>query len=123
MAAPVPSPTLPFIVTCSADKADAATRRLIRSHVMRGKNLKRPGPRKRQLQMLGKEQCDKSQSACHNHVDGTPFGAEELHLELICRYDAPVPRRVGSDFSFVEFADDIELEMVVNVMRCACTCP
>lgn len=104
---------MPFIVSRSADKADAATRKLIRSHVMRGKKQNRLRPSKRQLQLLEKEQ-----SRPARHVRVVPVGTEELQLELICHYAAPIPRRVGSDFSFVEFADDIEPEMVVNVMKC-----
>ncbi|OIW23333.1 hypothetical protein CONLIGDRAFT_625094 [Coniochaeta ligniaria NRRL 30616] len=106
--------SMPFIVSRSADKADAATRKLIRSHVMRGKKQNRLRPSKRQLQLLQKEQ---EQCNPAKRVGAVPVGAEELQLELICRYAAPIPRRVGSDFSFVEFADDIEPEMVVNVIK------
>ncbi|ETS86475.1 hypothetical protein PFICI_00303 [Pestalotiopsis fici W106-1] len=35
------SPNMPFIVSCSTEKVDQATRKLIRSHVMRGKKTKK----------------------------------------------------------------------------------
>jgi hypothetical protein len=112
------STSMPFIVSRSADKADAATRKLIRSHVMRGKKQNRLRPSKRQLQLLEKEQSRTKSARPARHVRVVPVGTEELQLELICHYAAPIPRRVGSDFSFVEFADDIEPEMVLNVMKC-----
>jgi hypothetical protein len=111
---------MPFIVSSSADKADPATRRLIRSHVMRGKKQNRVRPSKRQLEAEKRREMRKSAAASHVvRAAGVPLSAdEELRVELVSRYAAPVPRRVGSDFSFVEFADEVETEMVLNVMRC-----
>lgn len=109
---------MPFIVSCSTDKPDSATRKLIRSHVMRGKKQNRLRPSKRQLQLLEKEKCKAKSAYPASHVEVIPVGTEELQLELMCHYAAPTPHRVGSDFSFVEFAADVEPEMVFNVMKC-----
>lgn len=96
---------MPFIVSSNVEKVDPATRKLIRSHVMRGKKQKRGRPK-----MDG-------QTTSRVAVPGrTRVGRVKLE-EVIEMYTSPVPGRIGSDFSFVELPDGIEPLMVLSVAR------
>uniref|UniRef100_A0A8H7K9A6 Uncharacterized protein n=1 Tax=Bionectria ochroleuca TaxID=29856 RepID=A0A8H7K9A6_BIOOC len=98
---------MPFIVSRDLEKADAATRKLIRSHVMQGKK-KRARPRKSmQVQAVVIQPIPKAESEA------------TLAEEMRHRYTTSMPRRVGSDLSFIDFADDIELSMLLNMMKIA----
>ncbi|CAG9985616.1 unnamed protein product [Clonostachys byssicola] len=91
---------MPFIVSRDLEKADATTRKLIRSHVMQGKK-KRVRPRKSiQVQAVVIQPIPKAESEA------------TLAEEMRHRYTISLPRRVGSDLSFIDFADDIELSML-----------
>lgn len=97
---------MPFIISSNVEKVDPATRQLIRSHVMQGKKKKRSGPNKAQRMARWAIMDDRS--------DATPFELEEA----IKAYAQIVPDRVGSDTSFIEFADEIEPSMRLNMMKC-----
>ncbi|KAF1965836.1 hypothetical protein BU23DRAFT_518851 [Bimuria novae-zelandiae CBS 107.79] len=87
---------LPFIVSVNQVKVDPATRRLIRSHVMRGKNrAKKPGRR---------------QGSRDNNVPKTYSSTthEVLRAETI-------PRWLSSKFSGIRFADEVEPALVEDV--------
>lgn len=92
-----------FIVSSNVEKADPATRKLIRSHVMRGKKKKRGHP--------DKDQQAPSWGAVTSHTQGARLKLEEV----IEGYTPLLPGRVGSDLSFVEFTDTIEPSMLLNI--------
>lgn len=97
---------MPFIVSRDLEKADATTRKLIRSHVMQGKKKMRVRPRKSmQVQAVVIQPIPKAESEA------------TLAEEMRHRYTTSMPRRVGSDLSFIDFADDIELSMLLNMMK------
>ncbi|KAK7213782.1 hypothetical protein V2G26_020960 [Clonostachys chloroleuca] len=99
---------MPFIVSRDLEKADATTRKLIRSHVMQGKKKMRVRPRKSmQVQAVVIQPIPKAESEA------------TLAEEMRHRYTTSMPRRVGSDLSFIDFADDIELSMLLNMMKIA----
>lgn len=83
--------SLPFVVTTSVEKPDLEVRKLIRSHVMLGKNLgkimrRRPGKQKQ-------------------HVDaGQRLGN--------------IPPKVGSDLSTIRLADAVEPYKIDVILRC-----
>jgi hypothetical protein len=89
-----------FIVSSDVKKADPATRRLIRSHAMQGIKKKR-----RQFVMV--------QGTSSALPPVTPLVLEEM-IETC----APMlPGCIGSDLSFVEFADDIEPSMLLKIVK------
>ena len=100
-----PSARMPFITSSNVEKADPATRKLIRSHVMRGK--KKKGVR-----------FDKGQRTTSlRRMAGRTQAARVKLEEVIEMYAPQVPGRVGSDLSFVEFADEIEPSIRLNMIK------
>lgn len=99
-----------FIVSSNIEKADASTRKQIRSHVMQGKRLKKD--RSRDVSQL------KSRQEIAKPVHQAPVKREEF-LE-ICM--AVVPSRVGSDFSFLELADVVEPSVVSDIVKGSLPC-
>lgn len=95
---------MPFIVASNADKADPVTRKLIRSHARRGKKKQgrldrdghgaSPGPVARRNQK--------------------PRARLE---EIAGMYTPVVPGRIGSDFSFVESADEMGPAILLNLTK------
>jgi hypothetical protein len=94
-----------FIVTTPGDTSSSPTRRLIRSHVMLGKNKGRPRPIKRRNPFP-----QRISMAWESTAGGIPD-----HL-------VSVPRRVGSDWSFTRLADEIEPAALADILRCKCMC-
>ncbi|GKZ31043.1 hypothetical protein AbraIFM66950_011009 [Aspergillus brasiliensis] len=95
---------MPFIVSTGTKKVDPRTRKLIRSHVMIGKN--RGKSRYRQAEADPSTPADAS-------PDETSAPADEASLALspaaqvpATRWPAHLPRRVGNDMSFIRLADD-----------------
>lgn len=78
-----------FIVSTDRSEADADTRKLIRRHVMLGKNL-------------GKSRRPKRK----NPID--------LNKGPLSR----IPDKVGSDLSFTCFADEIQPSLIKGVLDC-----
>lgn len=102
------STSMPFIISSNADKADPATRKLIRSHAMRGKKKKKVLPRK------GGRMTVQEPVAFGTH-------AERVKLEEVIKMYTPVvPGRVGSDLSFTECAAEIEQSMLMNTIKGSC---
>ena len=89
-----------FIVSSDVKKADPATRKLIKSHAMQGIKKKR-----RQFAK----------------VLETPIALPRtlpVMLEETIETCAPaLPGRIGSDLSFVEFADEIEPSILLNIVK------
>lgn len=106
-----PSANMLFIVSSNTEKVEPATRKLIRSHVMRGKKQKRARPEK-----------DRRTTSWHNWVSVVCRAqAAPVKIEDAIKAYAPlIPGRVGSDLSFVEFADAIEPSVVLNMIKCSC---
>ena len=95
---------MPFIVSSDLTKVDPATRRLIRSHVMRGKKAKKGPPRDRRT------------------TASLPLSRNNrlvrVRLEDVSEMYTPLSvGRVGSDLSFIEFADDIEQSLLLNMAK------
>jgi hypothetical protein len=99
------SDRMPFIIKSNVEKADPATRKLIRSHVMRGKKQKRGRRDKGQQTTSGKTMPGRTQ-------------AGRVKLEEVLKTYTPIlPGRIGSDLSVVEFAAEIEPSMLQNMIR------
>jgi len=99
------SARMPFIITSNAEKADPATRKLIRSHVMRGKKQK-------------KARRDKGQQTTGGRTMPVRTQAGRVKLEEVIETYTPIPPgRVGSDLSVVEFAAEIEPSILQNMIK------
>jgi hypothetical protein len=101
----ISSATMPFIITSNMQKADHATRKLIRSHVMRGKKQKRGRRDKGQQKAGGKI------------MPGRIQAGRVKPEEVIEMYTPMLPGRVGSDLSVIEFAAEIEPSTLQNMIR------
>ncbi|KAH7202861.1 uncharacterized protein BKA55DRAFT_658166 [Fusarium redolens] len=102
-----PAAGFPFIVSSNLENVDAVTRKLIRSHVMRGKKKKKVRPDKGQP-TIGRRA--RTMAVC------TQTARVKLE-EVGSLYTSLIPSRVGSDLSFAEFAADIELPMLLNIAK------
>ena len=89
-------PRMQFIVSSDANKVDPVTRKLIRSHVMRGKKTKKP---RAQVQTR------------------KPLAALVKLQDVVETCAAVIPGRVGSDVSFVDFADEVEPSLLLNMFK------
>ena len=99
---------MPFIVSSNVEKADAATRKLIRSHVMRGKKAKRDRSDADQRMASGA-------TSTAGRMQASRIKLEEV-IEILTT-PRVLPIRIGSDFSFFDFADDIEPTMLLNMHK------
>lgn len=99
------SARMPFIVSSNIEKVDPATRKLIRSHVMRGKKQKR-----------GRSSRD-GRTTSRVAISGRTRVARVKLEEAIEMYTPPIPGRVGSDVSLVELPDGIESLMVESMLK------
>ena len=99
----------PFVVSTSAEKLSPEARKLIRSHVMLGKNQgKIWSPQRKRRE--GRKSADKSSS--DQTPDRQPSGS------LITLSHSAIPPKIGSDLSTVRFADAVEPCVVEVVFRC-----
>ena len=94
---------LPFVVSTGTGKEDAAIRKLIRSHVMLGKNKGKPRPTK----------CKK---VLPWEAVLVPIPAEDT--SALQESVSVVPKRVGSDWSFIQLADEIEPIALAEILEC-----
>ena len=95
-----------FVVSTSVEKPDADARRLIRSHVMLGKNQgKTRRPRKREAR----------NSADQSSHDEDLGGSTE---SSITASHCVIPPKIGSELSLIQFADAVEPYKVEVVLRC-----
>ncbi|KAF4340972.1 hypothetical protein FBEOM_5096 [Fusarium beomiforme] len=101
-----PAAGFPFIVSSNLENVDAVTRKLIRSHVMRGKKKKvRPDKGQPTIGRRARTMAVYTQTA-------------RIKLEEVgSLYTSLIPSRVGSDLSFAKFAADIELPMLLNIAK------
>ena len=95
-----------FIVSTDKSKADPKTRKLIRSHVMLGKNQGKPRSAKRRRatsKAIVAEQSAIPRATLHPAIE---------------TYYSTIPRRVGSDLSFLNAATEIQPAVFENIMQC-----
>lgn len=91
----------PFIISNDAKKTDSESRKLIRSHVMLGKNSKRGKRSKtRDHEMMG---------AVADYVNRAAFAMS---------YPLAIPQKVGSDVSFSTFPDRIDPQAAAEALKC-----
>lgn len=100
------SAKMTFIVSSNAEKFDPATRKLIRSHAVRGRKRKTKHPDE-QRQAI-------SRTALANRSRIIPAKFDEIVLT----YAHQLYGRVGSDLSFVKFADEVEPSVGRNLTKC-----
>jgi hypothetical protein len=96
---------LAFIVANDTQTVDPETRKLIRSHVMRGKNkIKR-----------------KKKSQVHMHQpDNLCPKSDKQSLDYCPIQDPAISRVLASNLAAIRFADDVDLSLVADVMWCEC---
>lgn len=99
---------LPFIVSTGVAKPDSKTQLFIRSHVMKGKNkgkayhIRRKGTRTSARTGVAVEADSPRQGP--TIWDYRPLGF--------------IPKRVGSELSFIPFAEEIESSLAAPVVKC-----
>ncbi|KAH8901408.1 hypothetical protein GQ53DRAFT_6281 [Thozetella sp. PMI_491] len=94
---------MPFIISSNNGKNDRATRKLVRSHVMRGKRNRGPGKAR---QRTGQA----------NTVIAAR--AERLKLEEVVHTFMPfLPSRIGTELYFDYFSNEIEPQMLLNMAK------
>lgn len=96
----------PFIISTSLDKPDARTRKLIRNHVMRGKNAgkvrSRPVPA---TETRNSHSSGRSEGACRGWAKSR-VQLEEFRFEDSEEWVLVPPRKVVSDISLLGFMTD-----------------
>ncbi|KAI0138188.1 hypothetical protein F4776DRAFT_621013 [Hypoxylon sp. NC0597] len=96
---------MPFIVSSNIEKADPATRKLIRSHARRGKTHKRG------RHTENHQAANMGTIARHTQI-------VRVELEDVVEFYTPlVPGRIGSDICFIEFPDEIDSSIVLNMAK------
>lgn len=95
---------MPFIVSYADGKVDPSTRKLIRSHAMRGRKQERIHAKKNVLV--------NSADLVAGFVETAPF-----ELDDITRMYTPPDRRIGSDLSFVALPSDMRPSMLLNITK------
>ncbi|KAF8847826.1 hypothetical protein BDZ45DRAFT_307962 [Acephala macrosclerotiorum] len=86
-----------FIISTDVKKANPETRKLIRSHVMLGKNRTKSSQAKRRKVTTSRVRIND-----HDQTASTPLD------EVIDACRSAIPRRVSSDLSFTNFAVELE---------------
>jgi len=111
----------PFIVTTSAAKPDEASRKFIRSHVMRGKNRRKRNQVVRHT-LPGSWINDMERPV--EQAASPPGQLEDLQLALASvtsrgiSLPLSIPPRVGAEFSLLRFADEMKPHRVELVVKC-----
>ncbi|KAK6334274.1 hypothetical protein TWF730_003488 [Orbilia blumenaviensis] len=129
----MPSPVRPknkpvqvhFIVSTDTAKADADTRKFIRSHVMLGKNLGRPRPDRRRK----KAQQDPKQPSKDGSAPNLSTREEEeleeinswipLKGSIVAYRGQSLPPRIGGDFTTLEFAAPTTPAIICEIIKFA----
>lgn len=101
---------LAFIAVTAANGTTPEARKLIRSHVMRGKRWRKK-PRG--------TRTEASADAVKGSDSAT--AAIEQHFRLLKALQYGIPNKVGSDLSFIQFADHIEPCAFADFVRCMLT--
>jgi hypothetical protein len=93
------SADLHFIVSTNTQKADPETRKLIRSHVMQGKN--RMKSRRRPRDSVSENKAETESLMVYNPV-----------------WTSNIPRLLCSELSAIPFADTVELGLIADALSC-----
>ncbi|KAI1080350.1 hypothetical protein F5B20DRAFT_540274 [Whalleya microplaca] len=98
---------MPFIVSTDAKKTDPAMRKLIRTHVMIGKNRGRtlPSRTRKPTQLWAKVNRTSTE------------GSDESADSFTTKSSLVVPSRVGTDVSFIQFADTVEPSSIAVIFH------
>ena len=97
---------MPFIFTNGNGKAEPAKRKLIRRFVMLGKNR-------------GKTRNPKRVETAISSTSENPGDDREIAAGLsINMHYSGVPNKVGSEFSFTQFAAAVEPTLIHDIMKC-----
>ena len=97
---------MPFLVSTGVEKPDPEARKLIRSHVMLGKNQ---GKTLRSKRRQARESADISSP---NEEFGDSSGS------LIAASESVIFPKIGSDLTTVRFADAVEPYMIDIILQC-----
>ncbi|KAH8807292.1 hypothetical protein F5884DRAFT_788896 [Xylogone sp. PMI_703] len=97
--------SMPFIIQNGSEQVNVETRKLIRSHVMLGKNLGKTlqVKRKRGARTKTPTQPNEDASATADLPEGVDYSS--------------IPRMVGTDLSLTRFADDIDPSLVAGIIK------
>lgn len=115
---------MPFIVSTGTKKVDPRTRKLIRSHVMIGKN--RGKSRYRQAEADPSTPADTStDDTSAPPADGAGSSSTSPAAQVpATRLPLDLPRRVGNDMSLIRLADDTTSPAALaTILRCRCRVP
>jgi hypothetical protein len=96
---------MPFILATGTGKADSDTRKLIRRHVMIGKNR-------------GKKRPPNPEQGSTRSATGVKLGKKRDILPAPLGTHRDIPRRVGSELSLIQFADAIDPSAVSTILEC-----
>lgn len=96
-----------FIFTDGIGKVELAKRKLIRRHVMIGKNRGKP----RNVKPLKPAASCNPEAPSQEDQDGAPGLMIKMHHFMI-------PNKVGSDLSFTQFADTVEPALLHDILKC-----
>lgn len=100
------SVVLPFIVSTDTRNVDAGTRKLIRSHVMRGKNK-------------GKTPMKTIKSTDCTHIQlRADYPVVSCAITELGMIEASIPRPIGSEIASIRFADTAEPALIADVLSC-----
>ncbi len=96
---------MPFILTDAKGKTNPSKRKLIRTHVMLGRNR-------------GKTRKAKPTKTVHSYGSEGLEDRDGTSNLLIKLSHSIVPNKVGSELSFTQFAAAVEPQLVHDVLRC-----
>ncbi|KAK8076519.1 hypothetical protein PG994_003791 [Apiospora phragmitis] len=107
-AAGPPAGNMPFIVSSNCDKADPATRKLIRSHVMRGKKKKRKS----------KRYAPKGTDVIGIGTSNDLIQRDRVNLEAVLEMYTPlIPGRFGTRLCFADLPDEIDPSVIMQMIQ------
>lgn len=109
---------LHFVVSTDLAKPDPELRKLIRSHVMVGKNRGRTLPPRKTKRPKGQSSSTAGSSASESPATSSPTCISPSVSDTLARAHTPSPRKFGSECSAVHFADHVEPGAVEVVLQC-----
>ncbi|KAK7960910.1 hypothetical protein PG988_012124 [Apiospora saccharicola] len=111
VAARPPVGNMPFIVSSNGDKANPTTRRLIRSHVMRGK-------KKKKKEMTAGISPSRGREGNGIGTSTGPVQRDPVNLEELFKTHMPLlPGRLGTRLYYLDFPDDIDSSVIMQMIQ------
>ena len=107
---------LHFVVSSNLEKPDPELRKLIRSHVMQGKNQGRKLPPRKKKLKAGQDLSDPSSDACAGDIHGSSALSTAIVLPTPV-LTVSIPRSFGSGMSTISFADALEPGTIEVVLQ------